>query len=454
LAVSALDQIYGQFAPASLTAPSTVSLEHDEGEALMGSAQLPLSKDVALLLENLLRFYDELSKETDDGQSVAIKSITANRRVGDIRRRLGEYEEARKTYERAVQRIEELEPRLRNSPPVRIEFARIKNGLGIVLQESHLASDAVNAHGQAIARLDVHSDSSEERLELARSLYLLHLALPRDRRQEAHEASVPEQEHIERAIAILTDLRSARPADPDPQFLLARCLLVRSSCHSDGSLNESQSQAVAMLEGLVKDSPEVADYRYELGDAYRSIEWREFRRRGDAPRPAEELSQSESRLRRALAVTSDLETKHPNIPQYTVLQKMLHHLLANVLRDQQELGEAELELQRAIEKQLVVVQQSREPPHQQVWLLHAQLKRAQLLRDLGRDAESRLGLEHIVAGFERLQTLPEIKADRNSRRWTEKFLARSYATLACVLNRLGEKEEADLVLRKAERPDA
>jgi predicted AAA+ superfamily ATPase len=89
-----------------------------------------------------------------------------------------------------------------------------------------------------------------------------------------------------------------------------------------------------------------------------------------------------------------------------------------------------------------------------MWLLHLQLSHAQLLRDLGKNSESQENLETIIVELEELSKLPEIKNSRFGRRITEKTLARSYVTLACVLNRLGETDKADSMLRKAEKPNS
>ncbi len=456
LAVKALDEIYGQFAPRQLSVPAAASLEEDEEDALLGSGQLPLSKDVALLLENLLRFYDDLSKQADDTKSLAIKSISANRRVGDIRRRLGEFDEARSTYEQAIQRVENLDESIKQSQPVRLEYARVQNGLAMVLRERRLDDDVIKAHQAALGSLDVDSPSAEERFELARTLYLSHLA-QRDRRHgKSEDDAKPDQaSDIQRAVAILHELCETHPDVPDYRFLLARSFLVYDSrCNSDGTLNSYQTRAIKILEELVETSPDVADYRYELGDAYRSIEWREQRRKRDGKRPPEELATSESRLRRALEITADLEMNHPNIPQYCLLKKRLHHILAMVLRDTNQWQEAAEQFEKAISKQQLIVHQSREPHSHEMWLFHLQLSHVQLLRDLGNNSQARENLERIIAGLEELAQSPEIKNSRFNRGITEKTLARSYVTLACVLNRLGEEEKADAMLRKAEKSNS
>ena len=455
LAVSALDEIYGQFAPRQLSVPATEPLDASD-DALLGTAELPLSQDVALLLENLLRFYDDLARQADD-QSLAIKSISANRRVGDIRRRLGQFDEARATYEKAIERVENLNQNARLSQPVRLEYARVQNGLGMVLRELRSYDDMIKAHEKALESLDGKSESEEEDFERARTLYLSHLARQCHRHGKRDDTrSEPDgPTEISQAVSILQRLRAAHPAVPDYQFLLARCFLVfESDCNSDGTLNPYQSQAIAMLEELVETAPDVADYRYELGDAYRSIEWREQRRKRDVKRPAEELATSESRLRRALAITADLEAKHPNIPQYCLLIKRLHHILAMVLTETDQLPEAEQEYQQAIRRQQLIVHQSRDPHSHELWLQSLQLSHAQLLRDLGEHGQAKEYLEAIIDALEELSQRSEIKDNRFDARMTEKTLRRAYVTLASVLNHLGEKSRAEMMLRRAEEPSS
>ena len=226
----------------------------------------------------------------------------ANRKVGDIRRRLGEFDRSRSAYEKTIQRIERLDASVRNSQTVRLEYARTQNGLGISLQELRLFDMVRDTHRSAIDQLDSTSDAPIERFELARSLYLLHVAQPRNKRngRSGDDRRPNANSHLKRAVGILDELRTTHPNVPDYRFLLARCFLA-SGCNSDGTLSEFQTQAIDILDELVETTPDVADYRYELGDAYRDIEWREYFRKRDVIRPPEELANSESRLRKALA---------------------------------------------------------------------------------------------------------------------------------------------------------
>ena len=121
------------------------------------------------MLDNLLHFYDEFSHQTNDSDVVVIKSIAANGRVGDIRRRLGQLSQAQRSYEEAIKRIDQLSETVRDSEAVRLESARIHNGLGIVLQEDRNWKHADKHHREAIALVDHDGASQNERFELARS---------------------------------------------------------------------------------------------------------------------------------------------------------------------------------------------------------------------------------------------------------------------------------------------
>lgn len=353
LAVSVLDEFYTRFASGGFNVPATNDTEGTEG--LVGNAPLPLSKDVAFMLDKMLPVYDEFSQRTNDSEFVAIKSITANGRVGEIHRRLGALGEARRSYEAAIERIDQLSPAQRTTEAVRLESAWIHNGLGIVLlQEDRHSNDAAKHHREAIKLLEGQDTSEQQKFELARSLYLLHMS---SRRNEA--TTRDPNNGLDRAKEMLGQLEKSDPNRPEYQFLLARCLLAnKSGCGSNGELNQDQANAIRILEGLVKTSPDNPDYQFELGDTYRSIEWSEFRRYRDDGRDANQLNRSVARLRRALEATANLEVRHPNIPQYSLSKKMLHHLLAAALQEQGKLDEASIEYIRAIEKQRLVISQA------------------------------------------------------------------------------------------------
>jgi tetratricopeptide (TPR) repeat protein len=258
---------------------------------------------------------------------------------------------------------------------------------------------------------------------------------------------------LDRAEAILGQLEGRHPNRAEYQFMLARCLLAdKSGCGSNGALNERQAKAIRILEELVKNAPENPDFQFQLGDTYRSIEWDELQRyrRNRKRRDPEQLAKSVTRLRRGLEVTANLEVRHPNIPQYNLSKKGLHHLLALALQEQGNRTEAAEEYLRAILKQRLVVSQTSDPHRHECWLRDVELSYGQLLRDLGKTEEAREVLTATAKGLEDLIERPEIQDSDSSCHLTEKTLGKTYVTLANIEKSLGNAERAQELLRKAE----
>jgi tetratricopeptide (TPR) repeat protein len=132
-----------------------------------------------------------------------------------------------------------------------------------------------------------------------------------------------------------------------------------------------------------------------------------------------------------------------------VLRKRLFWLLGNVLRDQDRPGEAAEALASAVERQRAVVQFSPESRWQRIHLYQLELDRAQILRDLAKYEEAKATLEVTVAELQELQGELS-KSDGKTSHDVKNLLVRSHVTLSCLLNRMGNHEEADAVLRQAE----
>ena len=441
-AVKVLENLFIQFASVDHSVPGPSDPEAPDGQH--GTAPLPISKDVAFMLEGMLPFYDEFSRRTKDSQFVAIKSISATGRMGDIHSRLGETVEAQRNYEDALHRIENLSVQQRDTLAARLEAARIHNGLGMVLiQRDDGRKEAAKHHREAISLVDNEEATEAERFELARSLYLLHLANRRHDRKET--------DNLHRAETILGQLDQRPSNRPEIQFLLARCLLAhRTACSDNGALNENQAKAISILETLVNQSPDNPEYQFELGDTFRSIEFHEYRRHGKTAREEKQLAKSVARLRRALEVTANLDVKHPNIPQYNRCKKRLHHLLAAALYEQKYFGEAADEYLKAIDKQKLVVSQSNDPHWQQVWLSDLQLSYAKLLRQMEKYSEARKLLDSTAGQLEKLALNQAIKSNHRHREHAERVLAQTYLAWASVEKKLNNFDREQELLQRAE----
>jgi serine/threonine protein kinase len=177
LALEALDNIFQQFAPQRTTPASGRLVVGDAGEEITMAAQPVLSKEAAALLEHMLTFYDRLADQGGDDARLRRKVAEANRRVGDIRLRLGHYDESKAAYLRAIalyQRLAEASP---GDGELRREIAKVHNELGNVHRAANEMQAAHACHGDALAVLKASSAESsaspQDQYELARTYYFL-----------------------------------------------------------------------------------------------------------------------------------------------------------------------------------------------------------------------------------------------------------------------------------------
>ena len=177
ISLEALDKVTARFMPDQLARTESLTIEVDEGEELEIPARPVLSKENAALLEELLPFYDRLAEQYGDDARLGREAAKANRRVGDIQQRLGNFAHAAEAYDRAIAKYEELAEQEGDRGDTVAEIARIHNELGNV----HLAmSNFKEAHASyldAIRLLEpavkASTASDQTRYELARTCYYL-----------------------------------------------------------------------------------------------------------------------------------------------------------------------------------------------------------------------------------------------------------------------------------------
>ena len=92
LALEALGDIFEQFAPDRMSVYANIPQDDTARGRIQATVQPVLSKEAASLLERLLVFYDRLAAHGGGDVEFRRKSADANRRVGDIRAALGQFE--------------------------------------------------------------------------------------------------------------------------------------------------------------------------------------------------------------------------------------------------------------------------------------------------------------------------------------------------------------------------
>ncbi len=432
-AVQVLEKIYTQFAPEPVDLQEQSPGEISEDEPSVAASQLPLSPNVARLLESLLQFYDQLSVQSEGNEVVLMKSIVANRRVGDIHHRLGEGDKALAAYERGIKRIRETRGNISQWSSLDLELARLHNRVGIVLGHTRRHDEAVVAHRQSLRLLESGDLNAPAQFELARSLHLLHMAERRcqwtkkHRKRRGVDADGAHQHLLTRAEALLKSLVEEHPTVPDYRLQLARCYRARSEQTWQGSGTAGFQQAVEILEQLVRELPDVPDYRFELGDVYSSMVIRELYSLGwrRTEWTVEVLQNAEEHLLSALDVTNDLDLTHPNIPQYLMLKSRLHHTYAKVLKESDRLTDAERQYRRAIEKQRLVVRHASDGHHHEIFLARYRLELAELQFELDQTEDAESTLEAFTNELEALLDDPGCRLGRRSQKSAQELLSNS-----------------------------
>jgi serine/threonine protein kinase len=154
--------------------------------------------------------------------------------------------------------------------------------------------------------------------------------------------------YLQEAVLLLRSLVDAHPEEPAYLRLLALC---HRELPADSSGRAARgTEAIEILERLVAEHPNAAQYQRDLIETYiRPSPGARRGEGGDAPDDAE-------RLAKAVAMADDLVRAHPHEPAYTLtLADALHHQALR-MNDQQD-AEAEPHFRRAIGLQDGLVEQ-------------------------------------------------------------------------------------------------
>jgi tetratricopeptide (TPR) repeat protein len=472
LALDVLDGIYLQLSPDRVhistdadpggEACACIGLRSGDGSTLAAdgtATHVQASRETAALLAGLLVFYDRLAEQAGDDSHVMLESAVASRRVGDIRQRLGQIDEAEREYVKAVDKLMTLHAHQDVYAEVCTELARGYNEIGN-LRSARLEHDrAYQAHAQALSALqtDMHTGQLPEayRYELARTLYFLGtkgVSSPEGSRgadpirdaaarvRHRHRAD----QYRKSAIRILEGLSRENPDAPDYRFLLALCHRPSGAAGPAGGGESAQGRerAIRILEALTAEYPGVADYRYELIATYAWIHVSLFPWQGRSAFGPE----AEPSLRKALVESEWLVDHNPTTAHYAQSRALILAKLGTLCWRTGRPAEARELFGRSLETQSALIAQFPDlPSHNRVLLEFLRMRLGQVCferSDTGRDPEalneSRGLLETCIANLAELTQRPELAGDRLA----HSTLPVAYEALGDVLADLGETEEA------------
>jgi serine/threonine protein kinase len=493
LALEALDNVFQQFAPdrAAPTLPRLIV--GNVGKEVSVPVQPVLSKEAAALLEHMLAFYDRLAAQEGGDARLRHKAAESNRRVGDIRQRLGNYKESEAAYLRAIELYSLLADDAGADPDLHVEIARIQNELGNVYWATNQREAGQESYAAALATLEAMSASSpQHRYELARTYYYLGrrpggqalppppgpgegrgplgpLGLvfdPRGANRAGHESptlplgggepgSPPppsdvdlekKENSVQQAVRILEKLAAEYPAVPDYRHLLAQCYREIPPLRFFRGLPpapEASNQALDIMQKLVEEYPDVPDYRYDLGETYAMLAF--------SPDATDKLAAQRPRelLQKALVISEELVAEHPNIPDYAASQMHIRLALTDALRESDVAG-AESSLRKALDIQAALMRRFPHTSTNKFWLAVIRHSLAGFLQQRGQLSEARSALQECIT------LLKGAMRDDPKAMYIRDVLAQNFMNLADLLRRIGDEPaaaEADRQARELMRSD-
>jgi serine/threonine protein kinase len=402
LAEEAFEKIFKQLAPKRLVAAAELTLEGRDGEDIEIAVQAPVSKDSAVLLEQLLAYYDRLAEQGGNDSKLRGKKAHAARRVGDIQARLAELEPARKAYEQAAAIYEELHREFPADTPWSVELARVDNALGQVLARQQRFREARGVHQAAIRTLDSALAASAEpqlvQYEMAQTYYLLAKSEmrmgprgpgPRGPKQKGPDGRRPKPprkekiagepngpgpkspgpppppapfmkpspqgvKYMQTAVSLLETLLERHANVPAYRHLLALCYREMSARFLGAAENAvPRDRAIELLRRLVEEYPDVPDYRHELIETLAFVDL--------PPWLIARANLDQKRFEEALQMSRELVSQHPNIPDYRMSRNRIHMTLGRVQSQNGELKEAEQNFRQALEVQKTIMRMDPKP---------------------------------------------------------------------------------------------
>ncbi len=278
------------------------------------------------------------------------------------------------------------------------------------------------------------------------------------RRPDGARRDSENRDHLEKAAALFTDLVAKHPSVSLYQYWLALCYLetAKQSLYSAEAIT-GRTQAITILETLVDEHPEQADYLYQLSEAYALSDARLRGASGHGPHripegaAPETISGVEHDLREALRVSDELIKRQPHVPGYAMSNFMLLVRLADVKRVQKEYRDALELFDRAQQARATFAERFPEMrsiggrPGSSLDFMQ-QFVHAHLLVAEGRIADARAILQPLVDRFEN----NEVTEPRGRRHRLPREILAVYRLLETCYNELGEGERADDVRAKLE----
>ncbi|MBP89045.1 MAG: hypothetical protein CMJ64_20410 [Planctomycetaceae bacterium] len=349
VALAALDKIFERLAPHRYVSPEDFAMMSEEDDSLPVNNQPVLSEEAAALLTEMMKSYDELAQIGGENTELLLSVATANRRLGDIRARLGQTEQALADYHKAVASYKNLDEIALQDPRTMAAIASVYNEIGGLHRrvrrfdprgEHDAKAKQAFEESTRLLKPIANADSlAEVRYELARTYYLQARQSNGPRRgrergggrgqgggprkgegpqfSRSRRSDEPRvEQHLDRAVALLRELTDEYDV-PDYKQLLALCYVEQYRQlprDARDSSRELIDRSIVLLEKLAERYPNNPDYSFTLSKVYGMIAF-------ISPDSLESVEA-------ALAILQGLHQQHPSVPEYEISQIWMHNAAA------------------------------------------------------------------------------------------------------------------------------
>jgi serine/threonine protein kinase/tetratricopeptide (TPR) repeat protein len=307
------------------------------GDAL--STQKEIIADQKKFLTEVLTYYQQFAGEKADDQQSQARTAAAARRVGEIERGLGRYEQAVAALKIARDGYAILVSDFPAAPDYRDDLARSHNHLGLALYDFGKRSEAEGEYRQAITIQETLAAEFPNVPLYQEYLAAYHNNLGRVLRDLGKPSEGTEP--LRRAIAIqqkLADENAGVPRDRSKLAIYHNNLgILQARLGKELEAEREYREAIVIGEKLAADFPPMPEYQDELADAHHS--------RGIL---GKNRSQSQKDFRTAQAIWEKLVADFPTAPKYRLRLAKCHNNFWILLREMGKPSEADEHIRKGL----------------------------------------------------------------------------------------------------------
>ncbi|MGB7345169.1 MAG: serine/threonine-protein kinase [Pirellulaceae bacterium] len=410
------------------------------------SASPNVSQQDALLLQSLLTFFDELAKTNSNNLELKTQTAAAQKRVGDIYHRLGQYSQADQAYLNALEQYSQLSQLAGANDDLIITQSEILNDRALIAGLRGKVAHAIDLYDRTVALFQESEnaiESAEGRFEYARANTLFTSIATRSgmdvasqsrplgrrpsggfsgrksqsprQREETFgrkpQLPLPNEElnASTEAVATLQSLVDEFPDDLKYQMAFARALrqqamvtisnvrTLRDRFKQQNAMNEVRrdlDRSIELLERISKDHPGSESIKYELAKSLSVV----------VPQliPLSARQQQRERLFKSQKLASELIASSPNTPRYLALKAHALGQFASVRRNQDERTDEKRLLLEQLEIQKTLLNSSPELSQYQIKLAQTVEQLADVHQELG---QPELAIRYLTQAIESLRKI-------------------------------------------------